>query len=393
MQHNMSLDFLDKQGDSVCQKYADIQGVVLWGCGEIARQIAPVFKTYDLLDSYIDNDNQKQKTGWDGYKVWSPEEFLGFERKRLVVITASEKNTLEIKGWLNERGLREGEDFVEVYPFLKNVFPVWSFYKYDKLYVEVAQICLTERCTLKCEKCAHGCNKVPMNQADMSWEEIAKSADSFFHAVDFVREFVLIGGEPFLSKELGRAIQYIGDNYRDQIGLFTITTNGTIVPSEEIIALCKQYDVAIRLSDYEATIPRLAEPYRKFYEATKDLYKIVWKTNDVDTWYDYGFGEVDHGTDIKELCRVFQRCHTLCREVRGNRYYYCVMARSVSENVGYDVGLEEYYDLSQPIKRKELFAYEMGYIPNGYLSMCRYCRGIDAYDYLIPAAVQETNRG
>ena len=98
---------------------------------------------------------------------------------------------------------------------------------------------------------------------------------------------------------------------------------------------------------------------------------------------------MDHGTDLKKLCRVFQQCHTSCREVRGNRYYYCVMARSVSENAGFNVGLNEYYDLSRPINRKELFSYEMGYIPNGYLSMCRYCRGIEAYTNRVPAAIQE----
>ena len=40
--------------------------------------------------------------------------------------------------------------------------------------------------------------------------------------------------------------------------------------------------------------------------------------------------------------------------------------------------------------KKQLFEFEMGYSEKGYLDMCRFCRGREAMNYRIPAAVQET---
>ena len=380
---------IEKQGQIICDIFSNNRKVVIWGCGLICNEIAPVFIDYGLVECFIDNDCEKQSKGWKGYDVVSSDYYFSRNTDSYVIIAASDKNTAEISEWLVQRGLKKGKDFAEAYSFLKNVFPYLSFYGYKKVYVEVSQICLTERCTLNCKKCAHGCNKVPMNKADMPWEVIKRSADYFFAKVDYVREFVLIGGEPFLSKELGRAIEYIGKKYRPKIGMFSITTNGTIVPRKEIIEICEKYDVTLRISNYELSIPRLKKTYIDFDEAVQNLQRIVWKTNEIDSWFDYGFGEVDNGEDAISLCRVFQKCRTICSEVRDNRFYYCVMARSVSDNCGYDIGLDEYYDLSKNEPKEEFLAYEMGYIPNGYLSMCRYCRGADAKKYPIPAAEQE----
>ena len=65
------------------------------------------------------------------------------------------------------------------------------------------------------------------------------------------------------------------------------------------------------------------------------------------------------------------------------------MARSVSENLGLNVGEQDYLDLEKVKSRTELLEFQMGYSDKGYLDMCRFCRGAEAEDYLIPAAVQE----
>lgn len=58
--------------------------------------------------------------------------------------------------------------------------PVLFVYKYNMLYVDLVQICLTERCTLKCKDCAHGCFAVDAKSEDLSLDMAKKSADSFF---------------------------------------------------------------------------------------------------------------------------------------------------------------------------------------------------------------------
>lgn len=80
-----------------------------------------------------------------------------------------------------------------------------------------------------------------MNEEDMPLDIAKKSADVFFSKYDCVGEFVLIGGEPLLYKNLIEIVEYIGSKYGSKIILFSITTNGTIIPSDELIKICMRY--------------------------------------------------------------------------------------------------------------------------------------------------------
>ena len=65
------------------------------------------------------------------------------------------------------------------------------------------------------------------------------------------------------------------------------------------------------------------------------------------------------------------------------------MARSVAENLGIDVGKDDYLDLKEVEDKHIILEFQMGFSEKGYLDMCRYCRGSDARRHLIPAAEQK----
>ena len=379
----------DTESEMILQKYKSAGRIAIFGGGILGRDLAPLLESYHIFGGFIDNSSEKQQNGIDGKKVWDASEYLSQYPNGWIVIAATSEHTEEIAIQLGKLGKRMGEDVWEYGEFTRKVFPILSFYYFKKIYVELAQICVTERCTLRCQKCAHACNYVPISADDMPPEEVKRSADCFFKNVDFVKEFVLIGGEPLLYKRLEEAIAYIGERYRGQMLLFAVTTNGTIIPNDTILGLCRKYDVTIRVSDYSATLPKLKIQYGALYKKLQGIRTLVWDTDDTDSWYDYGFESVDHGSDPEILMDVFDRCKTPCREIRGDKYYYCVMARSVSENMKRYVGMEDYFDLSGKVDRKHLFEFEMGHSKKGYLDMCRFCRGADAINYRIPAAVQE----
>ena len=189
----------------------------------------------------------------------------------------------------------------------------------------------------------------------------------------------------------GQRAMYIGEKYREQINLFCITTNGTIVPSEQILKLCKKYNVLFRISNYTVALPRLERNIRLLVEAL-EKYEITYILNNPDlAWMDYGFESFERVDDENEWIKAFSECGTPCREVRNSHYYYCVMARSVSENLNFGVGEDDYLDLREldgAGYKKRLLEYNLGYSNKGYLDMCRYCRGKDANNYPIPAAEQ-----
>lgn len=79
---------------------------------------------------------------------------------------------------------------------------------------------------------------------------------------------------------------------------------------------------------------------------------------------DYGFDYYKRECDNEQLINVFDACGTPCHEIRENKFYYCVMARSVADNLSVNVGKEDYLDfekLSGDNWRRELLEFIMGY--------------------------------
>lgn len=386
----------DEYGKQLVEEFKIRNNLIfIFGAGLIGNEIRGVFEKTQCFAGFIDNDTRKQRNGVKGTKIISFEEYLSKGKRGIIVIAADKKNIPIISKQLREAGLEAQKDFYEYTEFLDRVFPILSVYANNQLYVDLAQISLTERCSLKCKKCAHGCYAVDMKSQDMSIEMAKKSADYFFYHVDIIKEFVLIGGEPFLYQKLDKIVEYIGENYRNKIVLFSITTNGTIIPEQSLLNLCKKYNVTIRISDYSATLKHLEQRYEQLKKKLENS-KVSYIMGGKETkWMDYGFETVDRKGKEKELIQVFERCKTPCREIRGSRFYYCVMARSVSDNLGFGLGKDEYLELADKKKedKKIILEFQKGFSDKGYLDMCNHCNGADAINYPIPSAEQvEANR-
>lgn len=379
--------------DELAKKYIDIfelknSCIYIFGAGLWGEKYAPVFEYYNCFGGYIDNDRKKQLSGVNGRKVFSLHTYIKNIKEGIIVIAVDNKNIPFIENQLKAEGLKNRVDFWVYQDFVQSMFPILSFYVYNSLYVDFVQICLTERCTLRCIDCAHGCFAVGSNSCDMDLDMAKKSADYLFSKADFINEFVLIGGEPFLYNNLVELIPYIGERYRNKMMMYSITTNGTIVPDEIILQLCKKYEITIHISNYSETIEHLRENYVRLSECLKQ-HEIAYTISAPEQqWMDYGFKSVDRGGI--GLMEVFDRCKTPCREIRGSKYYYCVMARSVSENLEFNVGREDYLELADlnENEKKIFLEFNLGYSKKGYLDMCNYCNGADAIHYPIPAAVQ-----
>lgn len=365
--------------------------IYVFGAGKIGARTGKHLELFGMLGGFIDNDAEKRGMILINKSVLSLEDYLSRQEDIAIVIAVSKKHSNEIEQQLMSFDLEHGKDYFAYDEFTDNVFPIISTYYLNKSYMQLAQITLTERCSLKCKKCAHACYNVDNTVDDMPLGEVYKSADSFFSKVDFIHEFVLIGGEPLLYKNLADAVTYVGEKYRKQMEIYSITTNGTIVPAKEVLEACKMYNVFFRISNYSIAIPRLKESHKRLVAAL-DEYGIGYKLAPADgKWIDYGFEYFDRGENREGLIQAFDHCLTPCREVRGNRLYFCVMARSVSDNLDLDQGRDDYLDLDKLVGedyKKELLEFNFGYSEKGYLDMCRRCHGMDAVNYIIPVAEQ-----
>lgn len=363
----------------------------IYGAGELGGDLYRTLCRYDMFFGFVDNNKAIQENGYNNEIVLSEDEYFKKDIKYPIIICASIKNTPVIQENLDRRGMVYNKDYYIREEFADVILPVILYQLFNTTFMSLAQICVTERCTLKCKKCAHGCYNVPITKEDMSIEKVKKSADIFFSKVDYIHEFVLIGGEPLLYKDLTEAVEYIGSKYRNQMNLFSITTNGTIIPSQELINKCKQYNVLIRISNYSGTIKKLEPQYAKlqrFLASNNVEFRLGKKENE---WMDYGFDYYQRKCTDEELIDVFDMCKTPCHEIRENKFYYCVMARSVSDNLKYNIGEDDYLDfnkLTGDNGKRELVEFIIGYSEKGYLDMCRYCHGSECHRYPIPAAEQ-----
>lgn len=381
--------------DKIAEEYINIfrkngEKIYVFGAGYLGNEVRSVVDRLGCFAGYIDNDIKKQKMGVGDMDVMSLEQYMRLEQKGIIVIAVDKKYASEIERQLMDEKLCIEKNYFIWDDFLSRVLPILRAYYYNLLYVELAQISLTERCSLRCKKCAHACNYVDRNTEDMAIEDVYFSADMFFSKVDLCREFVLIGGEPLLYSMLPDAVTYIGEHYREKMINFSITTNGTILPEENLLSVCRQYRVLYRISNYSKQLPYLAEKYNCLIELL-EANGIEYVLGDADeNWMDYGFEYVNRGTEVTKLQNAFDECQTPCREIRGSRYYYCVMARSVSENMGFGIGGDDFLDLDklQGDYKKIMMEFELGYSEKGYLDMCRHCNGAEAKKLLIPVAEQ-----
>lgn len=367
--------------------------IFVFGTGQIGEPAGMCLKHLGLLGGFIDNDVRKQGMLYMGKPVLSLKGCMSEEKEPAILVAVGRKNTPDIEAQLAGESLLRGKDYFLHDEFMNRVLPVIAAYYLGKSFVSLAQISLTERCSLKCRKCAHACYNVEPTAEDLPLAEAYRSADSFFRKVDFIREFVLIGGEPLLYRKLAQVIQYIGEKYRAHIGIFSITTNGTITPGKDVLEACQKYNVLFRISNYAKALPKLKDSHKRLTDALQE-YGITYILGEEDgNWIDYGFDYLEKDRDEEELIKTFDACLTPCREVRGNKLYFCVMARAVSDNLQFfeGGGKEEYLDLEKlngKDYKKELLEFNLGYLEQGYLDMCRRCHGMDAEHYPIPVAEQ-----
>jgi organic radical activating enzyme len=83
-----------------------------------------------------------------------------------------------------------------------------------------------------------------------------KSVDRFFEAMDAVNLFTFSGGEPLMHPQLPELVRHCS-RYIDHIEKFESITNGTIVPSEQLLENLKFSDkVDIMVDDYGENLSR-----------------------------------------------------------------------------------------------------------------------------------------
>lgn len=196
----------------------------------------------------------------------------------------------------------------------------------DGLYLKIFNLVITTKCTLKCKGCGALMDYYfPEQQKDMNLETTIKYFDKLMSYIDYVSEVVLIGGEPFVYKDLDKVLEHIvNQSYIGKMGRLNIITNGTLIPSDSVLRIIGTHRdvISVTISDY-------GKLSLKKYQLVKKLneYNCTYFHHNIKTWYSFAqptFSETSKlESEIKAKC---EKCECIqggnLRQI-NNKLYSC----------------------------------------------------------------------
>lgn len=348
--------------------------IVVFGFGRQGKKMYPTLnRDFDIV-AIVDNSSKKQGKQVDGHTILSFDQAVSFLRKYKIIVTTSQYYYQTIRGQLQAIGLVENIDFVMYQQFVTE----WYYKFRDQINVLKTDISLTTLCTLNCENCMQF---LPYwkegRRKENSLEKIKEDVDTYFKCVDYLLDLDVVGGEPFLYRNLKDFIIYIGENYRERIGYVGFITNGMIVPRDDIFELLRKYSMDVSISDYSEDI----EYKHKIDLLCEKLeeYKISYMRNKHIDWFDFGFPKDLYHYEGEDAVRHMQCCNSIEHILDDKKLFYCGLEWSAQKGGLYPVEEKAYVDLEKiekgEVKRKSILEMIMANIEGGCMEFCKVCGG------------------
>lgn len=363
--------------DDMYQKISKKKGFYLFGAGDYGNQFWNIFNMEVEIRGYIDNDILKQGTEIHGSHCYSLEEIV-LKPDEGIIVTMSQYARVRPIEQLKQIGYKRNEDYF----FMEEFISVYHVYKNSIVYFTNISFLPSTVCNLDCKHCLNF-NPYAKQFYVRKWEELVRDVDLFFSCIDHIMLFHVSGGEPMLYKHTADLIEYIDQNYGERIDTLRTVTNGTIVPSDEILQKLSKCNVEITVDDYRDAVPRFRERFDELIRKLEE-YNIRYYINKADSWIDLAPDRTDHSAwSDEQLEKHRERCNQTWQELRAGKLYNCnYAAYATVAGIAGEQDLEEVYDLTQFTvdKKKELVEFRLGYSTKGYTNFCKKCRGFMEHD-------------
>lgn len=375
-----------KTFERLSEDWKGLRKIVIFGFGKMGRgNIDALISRFEIVKII---DNNKDLRG-HSYKEIEIVDFMTYNslgiKEKIVVVTSGNRYD-SISKELEEKGYKEDIDFCSYVTFCNDYF--WN--DRNELFLGRLTFNITTFCTLNCKNCTM---LTPYNNHKKNFpiDRIITDVELTFDMVDYVSNFLVLGGEPFLHRELNTFLCYIGEHNRHNIGNLQIITNGTLVPSEELLETIKKYNVEVRISDYTKRVNY--DEKLKIFCKKLEAYQIDYVSYGHDEWLDMGFpGEsVNMGDTAEELHRHMIKCDPNCQNVSEGKLYYCAQGWAAQQSGLFNLRKSDYLDLesirNSEDKKEQFRKFYFGNLEEGYFSFCKVCRGWDT-DITVPGGIQ-----
>ena len=236
-----------------------------------------------------------------------------------------------------------------------------------KLIIPSIDVIVTEKCSLACADCA---NLMPYfkEPKNVDFEVICSSLEKIASVCDSILELRILGGEPFIVKDVDKIINYCTGKIKiaDRVVIYS---NATILPRPNAIKAMKHKNVFVEITDY-GKLSRALDKTKSLYDQEGILYQVEQLP---DSWDDSA-DIIQPQRSIDENQYIFDSCcakylYTLMH----GKLYRCPFSASlnyIDSNLG---NSHDYVDCildDDSLKmRLESFIYSPRYFPS-----CEFCK-------------------
>lgn len=197
----------------------------------------------------------------------------------------------------------------------------------DKIILNKFEVIVTNKCSLKCKKCAAGIQYFE-HPTDFETKNIIKDYNRIIELIDWTDRIVIIGGEPFLYGELDEVLNGIfkNPNTEEKVGAVKIITNGTVIPSKKVLEAIKKYGIIVWISNYGEKSRKIGELIDIFRKE-----KIDYNVLPLRKWSDVIQLNNEKNIQSKEQLSARRKngCVTRCRTVANGKFYLCSLLKSM----------------------------------------------------------------
>jgi sulfatase maturation enzyme AslB (radical SAM superfamily) len=252
----------------------------------------------------------------------------------------------------------------------------------DKLVLKSLDVQITEKCSLKCKDCSNLMQyyKKPI---DTDFNILVNAMDKIMSSVDFIDELRVLGGDPFMYKELGKIINKLSTY--ENVGRIVVYTNAKFIPKNQNLDYLRLPRVILDITNYGEA----SSAADKFVDFAKKE-GISYSMNHCNTWQDCGRIVPKSNKTEKELEHQFNNCcnSDLISLLHG-KLYRCPFSANGVNLKAFEANKDDEIDLNDNISKKELRDRIM-HLAFGkkYLTACRFCNGRDYSTANIPSAIQ-----
>ena len=367
--------------------------IVLFGAGDIGE-----LANYSLnklgfsVSFFCDNDKEKQGTKWCGIKVLSFADLIKLEKDTNIFISnnyySSISANLKSYGFTNFYNCIEllkqtdftGQKFKGLHPlkidrrieYYKNMCFKDEYISSGALTIKNLDVQVTERCSLKCSHCSNLMQyyERPVNE---DLEQLFSTLDRFMESIDKIYEFRVLGGDPFMNKELHKIIDKLVSYQK--VEKIAIYTNGKIVPKGPNLTCLKNKKVILDITNY-GSISNKHEEIVKVCEENNILYSATFPK----FWQDCGkILPFQNRTEQEKKRKFIDCCNSDILSLLKGKLYRCPFSANAENLNAIPVNKSDHIDLNDlQISKEDLKIKIKNLVYNkDYITACDYCNGRD----------------